>query len=216
MTQWDDAISAIAGGELVVLPTDTVYGIGCDPFSAVAVARLLGSKGRGETMPPPVLAADTAQALELADWDRLPQEERDRARTAVEELAAAFWPGGLTLIVPTSQPFGWDTQTHGMTVAIRVPDEATTREILRRTGPLAVTSANLTGMAPALTVAEARDYFGGAVRCYLDGGAARVGEASTIVDCTVNPPRPIRMGALDWGKILLILEGDEGTDLGHN
>lgn len=213
MTEWELAQAAIRDGSLVVMPTDTVYGIGCDPYRASAVADLLGIKGRGKAMPPPVLAADVDQALALADWTLVAEEQRGAAQLRAERLARAYWPGALTLIVPTSRPFGWDMQTHGRTVAVRVPDEDLTRRLLDRTGPLAVTSANLTGRPPALTAEEARAYFGDRVRCYLDGGRAKVGEASTIINCMANPPQVIRAGALDWEEIQRVIGGEEAPGL---
>lgn len=209
MMNWDRAASAIEGGRLIVVPTDTVYGIGCDPYQPSAVADLLGTKGRGKTMPPPVLAADTEQALALADWRLAPAGVREFA----ERLADAYWPGALTLIVPTSRNFGWDMATHGQTVAVRVPDQELTRDLLERTGPLAVTSANLTGQPPALTADEAREYFGELVAYYLDGGFAKVGEASTIIDCTTETPRLIRTGALNLDGILRHYTGEKPADV---
>lgn len=211
--EWQDVIEAITTGDLVVLPTDTVYGIGCDPYSTSGVAKLLSAKGRQETMPPPVLAADWRSALAMADWTRLPTSDREQLQKAVEVLAREFWPGALTIIVPTSENLGWDMTKRNHTVALRVPDEPLTRALLEIAGPLAVTSANLTGKPPALTVKEARAFFSGKVRCYIDGGPSRVGEASTIIDATTNPIKAIRIGALDWDEIQRTLEDIEVTDL---
>lgn len=192
------AVAAVRAGKLVVLPTDTVYGIGADPFNRQAVAALLAAKGRGQTMPPPVLGAD-ASVLDLADWSLIP--EGAPSPQLVKMWAQKHWPGPLTLVVPTSAPLGWDFGAFGPTVAVRVPDDTQTRELLKITGPLAVTSANLTGQPPALTVQQARDYFGDAVDTYLDGGHSPVAEASTIVDCSVNPPQLVRTGALEWESL---------------
>ncbi|MFT0762775.1 L-threonylcarbamoyladenylate synthase [Actinomyces sp. F1_1611] len=192
-----NATESTRAGQLIVLPTDTVYGIGANPFDQEAVTRLLAAKGRGETMPPPVLFARADEALAVADWSRV----GERAARAAARLAQRYWPGALTLIVPTSAEFGWDLSLRGHTVAVRVPDQDQTRELLAETGPLAVTSANLTGEPPALTIEQARAYFGEKVSVYLDGGPARIGEASTIIDCSQWPPQLVRAGALDWEEI---------------
>lgn len=214
LEDWENITRGIRSGDLVVLPTDTVYGIGADPYSRSAVSRLLEAKGRGQSMPPPVLAADWESALALADWELFPGQDGAAARLQARRLAAAYWPGALTLIVPTSRNFGWEMGTHGSTVAVRVPDQAQARELLSHTGPLAVTSANLTGKPPALTASEARSYFGHRVAHYLDGGRAREGQPSTIVDATATPLRAIRVGALDWEDIKRTLEAPEAADLG--
>ncbi len=193
----------IRDGGLIVLPTDTVYGIGANPYRQDAVTALLAAKGRGETMPPPVLAADVEAALSLADPTRL----GETGMRAVRRLAETFWPGPLTLIIPTAAPLGWDLSIRGNTVAVRVPNLESTQRLLATTGPLAVTSANKTGEDPALTVQQARAYFGDLVGYYADGGPAPIGVPSTIVDCSVWPARQLRAGALDWEEILSVLEG---------
>lgn len=191
----EDAVSAciraVKAGQLVILPTDTVYGIGTDPYNEGAIAALLQAKGRGESKPPPVLASSPEQALQMGSFANV--EQLDKAR----RLAEAFWPGPLTLIIPTEEKFGWNMSVLGATVAVRVPGHQLTRSVLAETGPLAVTSANLTGMPPALTVSHACGYFPGVVA--LDGGPAELGAASTIIDVTSG--RVIRPGALDLGLI---------------
>lgn len=165
---------ALARGELVVLPTDTVYGIAADAFNARAVAGLLAAKGRGRQQPPPVLVAgvSTLRAL-VAD---VPEP--------VERLVEAFWPGGLTIVLPAQPSLSWDLgDTHG-TVAVRMPAQRIALELLEETGPLAVSSANRTGMTAATTIDEARDMLGDAVAVYLDAGPSETGIASTIVDAT--------------------------------
>lgn len=211
---WEKIEESVSSGRLVVLPTDTVYGIGCDPYSRSAVANLLGTKRRGQTMPPPVLAPNWESALGLANWELLPSRFRSEVREQARTLARKYWPGALTLIVPTTRNFGWDMETHGKTVAVRVPDEPLTLRLLKTTGPLAVTSANLTGQSPALTVSEAQKYFGNRVDYYLDGGTAKVGKPSTILDATTTPMRMIRAGALDWEDIKRTLEDTGVTSLG--
>ena len=168
------ARQAIARGELIVLPTDTVYGIGADAFSSTAVQRLLDAKGRGRNQPPPVLvgSVDAMTAL-VSD-----------VPAAVRDLVDAFWPGGLTIVLPMQGSLRWDLgETHG-TVAVRMPDNDIARELLIETGPLAVSSANLTTRPAAVTVTQAQDMLEESVLVYLDGGPSTGGVSSTIVDAT--------------------------------
>jgi len=182
----DEAVAAVAGGGLVVLPTDTVYGIGADAFSPEAVQALLDAKGRGRQMPPPVLIGD------VRTLDGLATDVPDDAR----RLAEAFWPGGLTLIVRAQPSLAWDLgETHG-TVALRVPDHEAARALLRRTGPMAVSSANRSGEPAALTAADALRMLGDSVRVYLDAGESPGQVASTIVDATGPELRVVRQGAI--------------------
>lgn len=166
-------------GELIVLPTDTVYGVGCDAFNAAAVRRLLEAKGRGRDAPPPVLIPG------IPTLDALAESVPDEVRVLVK----AFWPGALTVIVPARESLHWDLgDTHG-TVALRMPDNNIAMELLSETGPLAVSSANLTGQPAATTVEAAVAALGDAVAVYLDGGesgthTADGGVGSTIVDAT--------------------------------
>jgi tRNA threonylcarbamoyl adenosine modification protein (Sua5/YciO/YrdC/YwlC family) len=176
------ARGALGRGELVVLPTDTVYGVGADAFNAAAVQRLLNAKGRSRQAPPPVLIPG------LATLDALAAEVPDQVRALVK----AFWPGGLTIILPARDSLEWDLgETHG-TVALRMPAHKMVLELLSETGPLAVSSANRTGKPAARTAQEAHDMLGDDVTVYLDGGPAGGGythddgqdAASTIVDAT--------------------------------
>lgn len=176
------AVQAVCQGELVVIPTDTVYGIGANPFDSGSVAKLLQAKGRGEQMPPPVLVSDLEQA---------------RTVGLVPAWVEKFWPGPLTVVVPTVTKLGWDKDT----VALRVPADEATLSLLTQTGPLAVTSANKTGEPPAKTVSEAWQYFGRTVAVYIDGGTSPLGKASTIADLTDGRPRLLRNGALDWDEV---------------
>lgn len=182
----DEAVNAVGRGDLVVLPTDTVYGVGADAFDPRAVTRLLGAKGRGRQMPPPVLIGDVRTLDGLAT--DVPE--------AVRALAAAFWPGGLTIICRAQPSLAWDLGETRGTVALRMPDHPCALALLRRTGPMAVTSANLTGQPAAQDVEEAREQLGAAVAVYLDGGASPGGVASTIVDATSGAIRVVRQGAV--------------------
>ena len=168
------ARQAIAKGQLVVIPTDTVYGVAADAFSPAAVSLLLEAKGRGRQSPPPVLMPSAATLDGLAD--NVPDK--------VRELTAAYWPGGLTIVLDAQPSLRWDLgDAHG-TVAVRVPALPVALELLAETGPLAVSSANLTGQPAAVTASEAHDQLGARVEVYLDGGQATEGLASTIIDAT--------------------------------
>lgn len=154
------ARGAIGRGELVVIPTDTVYGIAADAFSPAAVQRLLDAKGRGRVSPPPVLIPDVATLDALAE--SVPQ--------AVRDLVDAFWPGGLTIVLPAQPSLAWDLGETRGTVALRMPKNPIALELLAETGPLAVSSANLSGVPAASTAADALRMLGDSVSVYLDGG----------------------------------------------
>jgi L-threonylcarbamoyladenylate synthase len=185
------ALTSVRESGLVVLPTDTVYGLGCDAFEPDAVRELLSVKGRGREMPPPVLisARTTMDALAVA----VPEEAR--------LLADRFWPGPLTLICRQQSSLQWDLGDTRGTVALRMPDHEVALSLLARTGPLAVSSANRTGMAAATTVEEAEDMLGEAVEVYLDDGPVTGGVPSTIVDATAPALRLLRPGALDLEEL---------------
>jgi tRNA threonylcarbamoyl adenosine modification protein (Sua5/YciO/YrdC/YwlC family) len=178
------ARQAIGRGELIVIPTDTVYGVAADAFNAAAVQRLLDAKGRGRQSPPPVLIPD------LNTLDALAETVPDEAR----QLAEAFWPGGLTIVLNAQPSLVWDLGDTFGTVALRMPDHKLTLELLGETGPLAVSSANKTGLTAAKTAAAAEEMLGDAIAVYLDAGAVGaaydgatetgVSESSTIVDLT--------------------------------
>lgn len=168
------ARQAIARGELIVLPTDTVYGVGADAFSPAAVQRLLDAKGRGRDQPPPVLVGSVEAMTALVS--EIP--------AAVHQLIEAFWPGGLTIVLPAQPSLVWDLGETKGTVAVRMPDHRIARELLIETGPLAVSSANLTGRPAAVTASVAQEMLAESVAAYLDGGAAKTGVSSTIVDAT--------------------------------
>lgn len=187
----DAAAAAIAAGECIVLPTDTVYGIAADPFDAAAVQRLLDAKHRGRDMPPPVLIADTYALRTLAE----------DVGPSLEALAEAFWPGALTVVVNAQSSLRMDLGERGRTIAVRIPDHAFTRELLRATGPLAVSSANVSGEPAATTVAEAKAQLKKSVSVYLDAGPAAANVPSTIVDLTSEEPRILREGVLTRAQL---------------
>jgi L-threonylcarbamoyladenylate synthase len=186
-----EAGRAVQRGRLVVLPTDTVYGIGADAFSPAAVQRLLNAKGRGRHMPPPVLvsARTTLEALAVGvpDW----------ARTLVDEL----WPGPLTLVLRQQPSLQWDLGETRGTVAVRMPDHDVALELLSRTGPLAVSSANRTGLPPATHADDAEGMLGELVRVILDAGPTPGPVPSTIVDCTGEQGRILRQGVLSLEQL---------------
>jgi len=182
---------AIQRGRLVVLPTDTVYGIGADAFNATAVAALLSAKGRGRQMPPPVLvsAKTTLEALAsgIPDWARA--------------LADEFWPGPLTLVLHQQTSLQWDLGETRGTVAVRMPDHEIALELLSRTGPMAVSSANRTGLPAAQDADVAENMLGERVRVILDAGPTPGPVPSTIVDATTDEGRVLRQGAIGLDRL---------------
>jgi len=196
------AVNAVLAGELVVLPTDTVYGIGADAFSPAAVRRLLAAKGRGRDMPPPVLVGTVRAATALVD-DLGPDGQR---------LIDEFWPGGLTIVCRAARSLSWDLGETKGTVAVRMPEDPIALDLLRETGPMAVSSANLSGSPSATTAADARDQLGESVSVYLDGGKVAGGVASTIVDLTGSRPRLLRRGAISVGRLREVAAVAAGAD----
>ena len=227
------ACEHLRAGGLVILPTDTVYGIGCDAAEAGAVERLLAAKGRGRQMPPPVLVADPA------DLTGIVAELPDVARALTE----AFWPGALTLILDAEGALTWDLGETGGTIAVRMPAHDLALDLLRRSGPLAVTSANPTGAPPATDAASARAAFPGRVRdveelapdgeaagaarrediLLLDGGATPGPVPSTIVTLAgehARAPRILRQGVLALADLervagVALSEGTAGAGRGR-
>jgi len=198
------AVTAVLNGELVVLPTDTVYGVGADAFSPTAVTRLLTAKGRGRDMPPPVLVGTVRAAIALVE-DLGPDGQR---------LIDEFWPGGLTIVCRAARTLNWDLGDTKGTVAIRMPEDAVALDLLRETGPMAVSSANLTGQPAATTAVLAREQLGDAVSVYLDNGTVAGGVASTIVDLTGPQPRLLRRGAISVGRLREVAAVAAGAEAG--
>ncbi|RRD60629.1 L-threonylcarbamoyladenylate synthase [Leucobacter sp. OH1287] len=199
------ARQALGRGELVVLPTDTVYGVGADAFDSAAVAKLLAAKGRGRTSPPPVLIPGTATMQALAAEVTQP----------VKKLADAFWPGPLTMVMFAQPSLVWDLGETQGTVALRIPNHPLTLELLRETGPLAVSSANITGQPAAKSAIEAQRMLTDSVAVYLDAGeVSGEGTPSTILDVTeLNSPtgklRVLRLGAISVAEITAVLPDAE-------
>jgi tRNA threonylcarbamoyl adenosine modification protein (Sua5/YciO/YrdC/YwlC family) len=189
------AASAIRRGDLVVLPTDTVYGIAADAFVPEAVTALLSAKGRERSMPPPVLVGS------LGALDGIAADIPDYGRRLVEE----FWPGALTLVCHQQPSLVWDIGDSDDTVAVRMPDDEIALDLLNKTGPLAVSSANLSGNPPAVTCDEAKDQLGESVAVYLDAGPTRGAVPSTILDLTGQTPRILRSGAVSIERLRAVV-----------
>jgi L-threonylcarbamoyladenylate synthase len=185
------AVEAVRRGDLVVLPTDTLYGIGADAFKPWAVTALLNAKGRGRQMPPPVLvgAKSTIDGLVVT----VPPTARD--------LIDAFWPGALTIIVEHAPSLQWDLGDLDGTVAVRMPLHPVALEVLREVGPMAVSSANRTGEPAATTAEGARVQLGYSVSVYLEAGPTPDSLPSSIVDLTGDSPRLVRAGALSVERL---------------
>ena len=183
---FDECARVVDTGNLLVIPTDTVYGIAADAFSAAAVAALLAAKGRGRDMPPPVLVPRAETIFGLVDG----------VDETVLALTAKFWPGPLTIIANAQPSLDWDLgDTHG-TVAVRMPDDESALALLARTGPLAVSSANISGQPAAQTADEAQEMLGDDVDIYVDGGVRGSGMSSTIIDLSGDVPRILRRGPI--------------------
>jgi L-threonylcarbamoyladenylate synthase len=190
------AVDALRAGEIVALPTDTVYGIAVALDTPGGIEALFAAKDRPPERGIALLIADAAQAATIAQWP---------ATAAV--LAAAYWPGGLTLVVPQRDDVAWPPALTGgaPTIGLRVPDHDTPRALAAAVGPLPTTSANRSGLPEAPDAAAILEQLGDAVGLVLDGGPARGGLASTVVDCTVDPPRVLREGAIPAGAIAAAL-----------
>jgi tRNA threonylcarbamoyl adenosine modification protein (Sua5/YciO/YrdC/YwlC family) len=181
-----EAVTALGNGELAVVPTDTVYGLAADAFKPDAVAALLAAKGRGRQMPPPVLVGSRRAAFALVE----------DVSSSASDLIDEFWPGGLTLVFRSSRSLVWDLGDTRGTVAVRMPLHPVTLDLLKESGPLAVSSANISGSPPATTAADAESQLGEAVSVYLDGGPCSAEIPSTIVDVTGPVPKLLRSGAV--------------------
>ena len=196
-----EAQAALRRGQLVVMPTDTVYGVAAEAFDPVAVDRLLAAKGRGRDMPPPVLVGTVRAAVALI------QELGEMGKDLIDE----FWPGPLTLVFRSSPTLVWDIGESKGTVAVRMPLHAVALGLLKKTGPLAVSSANYSGQPPATTADEALEQLGDSVAVYLDGGACLDDVPSTIVDLTGSVPKLLRAGVIPPDRlreVVPLVDGD--------
>ena len=196
-----EAADAVRRGELVVLPTDTVYGIGADAFSAQAVEDLLAAKGRGRDMPVPVLVGSPGTLDGIVFM----------LDSVGHDLVEAFWPGALTIVAQHQPSLQWDLGDTRGTVAVRMPLHPVAIELLTATGPMGVSSANRTGEKPATTVDEAMAQLGESVAVYLDGGTCGDAVPSSIVDVTGERPRLLREGAISLEELRKVVPDLEGS-----
>jgi L-threonylcarbamoyladenylate synthase len=200
-----EAVAALRNGHLAVMPTDTVYGLAADAFTPAAVAALLAAKGRNRQAPPPVLVGSRRAALALVE----------DVNASGSDLIDEFWPGGLTLVLRAARSLAWDLGETKGTVALRMPLHPVALDLLKETGPLAVSSANRTGLPPATTAEEAESQLGDAVAVYLDGGPCPGEMPSTIVDMTGPVPRLLREGVIPVHRlrqvVALIVDEDKLT-----
>ena len=180
------AVSAVREGDLIVLPTDTVYGVAADAFTPAAVRAMLAAKGRGRNMPSPVLVGTARAASALVE----------NLGAFGQDLIDEFWPGALTLVFRASPTLLWDLGDAKGTVALRMPLHPVALEVLKQTGPLAVSSANRTGQPAPMTAHEAERQLGEAVSIYLDAGPSMDSVPSTILDLTGSIPRVLREGEI--------------------
>jgi L-threonylcarbamoyladenylate synthase len=197
----DAAVRAIEAGGVIAIPTDTVYGLACDPANAAAVSRIYAIKRRPDRLELTILAASAANIEEDVDLNPM-----------VQILAAAYWPGALS-IVCNLRTRRWAVPRDGTTLSVRVPDHPIALELLRRTGPLATTSANRHGEPTADTAAGVAAALGSEVDLVLDGGPS-AGLASTIIDCTTTTPRVLRDGPISATALLSLLGGFSATTNG--
>jgi tRNA threonylcarbamoyl adenosine modification protein (Sua5/YciO/YrdC/YwlC family) len=180
------AVTAVQQGELVLLPTDTMYGVGADAFTPAAVEALRAAKGHGRNIPPTVLVGSVRAAAALTE----------SLGPYGQDLIDEFWPGPLTLVFRASPTLMWDLGDTMGTVAVRMPLHPVALDLLRRTGPMAVSSANRHSLPAATTADEAQTQLGDAISVYLDGGPCADNVPSTILDLTGTVPRMLRAGAI--------------------
>jgi len=190
-----EAAAAIRRGQLVVMPTDTVYGLAADAFSSPGIAALLAAKGRGRDMPVPVLVGAPSTLHGLIA--KFPESGWD--------LVDAFWPGPLTIVARHQPSLQWDLGDTKGTVAVRMPLHPVAIELLVSTGPLGVSSANKTGHPSATTASEAQEQLGTSADVYLDGGQTADSIPSTIIDLTGPAPLLLREGALSFEDLLKVV-----------
>lgn len=198
-----EAVDVLRGGGIVALPTDTVYGIAVSLATPGGIERLFRAKQRPPDKAVMLLLGDIAQAAQAG-----------QITPAAATLAAAFWPGGLTIVVPQRPDVPWPAELTGgaSTIGLRVPDHDAPRALARAVGPLPTTSANVSGFPEAADAAGIMAQLGGEIDLVLDGGPARGGPASTIVDCTGDRPSILRVGAVAAASVAEILAAN-GIDL---
>ncbi|MDP8927786.1 MAG: L-threonylcarbamoyladenylate synthase [Actinomycetota bacterium] len=192
------AAAALGAGRVVVLPTDTVYGVAADAFNPAATARIFLAKARSRRFPLPVLVHSPAQLAGIVP----------EVPAAGEWLMAAYWPGPLTLVLPAQDNLAWDLGDSAGTVAVRMPLDEVALDVIRAVGPLAVTSANRSGEPAANDVTAARAALGDNVDVYVDDGPRRNATPSTIIDLTRSEPLLIREGDLPSDEVMAVARGE--------
>ena len=192
---WEEAARIISAGGLVVFPTDTVYGIGCNPYNVAAIEAIFDAKSRSHLKALPLLVADLSVVVEVSTGQN----------TSAQALAKAFWPGALTLVLPKAAALP-EALGGGDTIAVRVPDQDGLRGMIALCGgAIAATSANISGLPDALNAEEAAAYLESKVQLIIDGGQARGGIPSTVVNCSGSSPTVLRAGAISEEAVMLAL-----------
>jgi L-threonylcarbamoyladenylate synthase len=194
----DRAIAILKRLGLVAFPTDTVYGLGVLAYAGPAIARMFDVKGRSAEKPIPILVANFTQ------FEQVSAKPSQRARA----LAQKYWPGPLTIVVPRSQHLPIELGP-GQSIGIRMPDHPFTLELLRKAGPLAVTSANRSGRPNSLTAADVLGELGGHIDLVIDGGPTRGTQPSTVVDCTGEQPQILRKGPIPLADLQATWDGPD-------
>lgn len=189
------AVRALMAGQVVAIPTDTVYGLAVDPCRAGAMGALLELKGRPAAQAVAVLVADLDQAQSLAA-----DEQRAGLPARGRRLAERFWPGALTLVVARRPGLGWDLGGDESTIGLRCPADDKARKLCAMVGPLATTSANRHGEAPLHTAAAVEEAFGTGL-VVVDGGRCDAAP-STVVDLTGETMRLLRLGGISFDEVL--------------
>lgn len=192
------AAAALRRGELVVLPTDTLYGVVADAFSRTGTRRLYEVKRRSRRFPLSVLVRSPKQLNGLVT----------AVPPAAEQLMAAYWPGALTIVVRHDPNLMWDLGDNEGTVAVRMPLEEVTLDVIRAVGPLAISTANLSGQTPAGDAHTAQMQLGDGVAVYVDAGGRRGSQPSTIIDLTREEPHVLREGAVSGEQALAVARGE--------
>ena len=194
-SEWKrQAIEVLAQGDLVAFPTDTVYGLGADAFNDQAVRKLYLAKDRSQEKAIPVLVANLEQFVDIVD----------RTTFQAMRLVEKFWPGPLTIVLRQASDLADAISAYG-TVGVRIPDHPVAQELIHAAGPLAVTSANRSGDTEACTAEEIETNMGAQVDLIVDGGRTPGGQPSTVVDCTQDPPRILRVGPISEEEIRSVL-----------
>lgn len=188
------ATAVIQDGGLIAFPTDTVYGLACDVFNAAAIEKIYQIKGRDLSKAIPIMVGEIDHVFQVAE------KVDERSKILIDN----FWPGALTVILPKRYELPKGV-SQSSTIGIRMPDHTFCLDLLRKTGPLAVTSANLSGNPDALSAKDVIRQLNEKIQIVIDGGKSAGGIPSTIVDCSIRPARIIREGAIKSAEILALI-----------